>query len=138
MFGGRKDQPPAPRVAMRLVHARDRMPLSRAVTADLLELTKRGARLMLADAFIDGVHITLGQQGLAPLLAQVTFGGDGLGGEPWSLVGRIASYHLDQGGGPSGVTVDLLWEDGQAQAMGKPRTMRALLKQRKPAPAPEA
>lgn len=127
-----------PRVDFCLVQAEDFAPLTSEVRAGIHTLTKAGAEVILAKAFIDGVHVLMDIHNTTHKLAQVTLPTEGgEAPEGLRLWGEIVRFNRLEGAGGPCFLVELVWIRSQPVKEARQRILKRLTRLAKAQPATE-
>ncbi len=121
-----------------LVQADDLQPITSEVRARIQNLTKGGAVLILAKAFIDGVHILMDVHNITRKLAQLTLPAEGgEAPEGLRLWGEVVRFNRLEGEGAPCFQVEVDFIRDKPVKETRQRTMKRLTRLAKGQPAPE-
>jgi hypothetical protein len=127
-----------PSLDFSLVQAEDLQPITSEVRAGILNLTKGGAVLILAKAFIDGVHILMDVHNITHKLAQITLPTEGgEAPEGLRLWGEVVRFNRLEGEESPCFLVELDFIRDKPVKESRQRTMKRLTRLAKAQPAPE-
>ena len=121
-----------------LVQAENFKPITSEVRAGVLNLTKGGAVLILAKAFIDGVHILMDVHNITRKLAQITLPTEGgEAPEGLRLWGEVVRFNRLEGESTPCFLVELDFIRDRPVKEARQRTLKRLTRLAKAQPAPE-
>jgi hypothetical protein len=117
------------RVAIRLVTAAGRKPLTGLAEVGVRWLNRRGALLVLATPFIHGCHILMDVHNITPKLVQVYFPGENPEThQQLVMTGRVETYRQDESVGGPRFLAEVVWVDEGPVGPEQARSLKRLIR----------
>ena len=119
----------SPGARLRLMSAKDEIPLTSRAKVRVKTLNKKGAVLLLKSPFIDGCHVLMDVHNITPVLAQVSFTAkDAEDQEELALLGGVTAFDQLETSGPSRFILELAWQKKELADPVRRRRLKSLIR----------